>query len=192
MKRFFIALVSACALLTGAATAQVQVGQTAPDFTVNHLGQKDRNLSSYFGRTIVLEWINTGCPFVRAQYDSGKMQALQAKYGDRVVWLTIASSAPGTQGYFNPTDWKPALQKENWKGDRLVIDPAGKIGRLYGAKTTPHMFVIDSNGKIAYQGAIDDRKERNYVSAALEALMAGRAVEVTNTQAYGCAIKYPE
>lgn len=175
-----------------AATAQVKTGEAAPDFAVKGLDGKSVQLKSLQGKPVVLEWINPECPFVRKQYDAGKMQALQSKYGKDVVWVTIASSATGKQGYHTAAEWKEILKKEKATPAHLVLDTEGKVGRLYGAKTTPHMFVIDKAGKVVYQGAIDDKKETNYVDAALKSLASGKKIAVSTTQPYGCAVKYAE
>ena len=172
------------------ATAQVKVGDQAPDFTVEGLDGKAVQLSSLKGKPVVLEWTNPECPFVRQQYDSGKMQALQKKYSKDAVWVTIASSASGKQGFHSAAEWKEIVKKEKAAAAHLVLDPEGKIGRLYGAKTTPHMFVIDKSGKVVYQGAIDDKKDTNYVDAALTSLKSGQKIAVTTTQPYGCGVKY--
>ncbi len=174
-----------------AATAQVKTGEAAPDFAVKGLDGKSVQLSSLKGKPVVLEWINPECPFVRQQYDAGKMQALQTKYSKDVVWVTIASSAAGKQGHHSAAEWKEIIKKEKAAPAHLVLDPEGTVGRLYGAKTTPHMFVIDKTGKVVYQGAIDDKKEANYVDAALQALASGKKIAVTTTQPYGCGVKYP-
>lgn len=178
--------------MTMAATAQVKTGDAAPDFTVKGLDGKAVQLKSLQGKPVVLEWINPECPFVRKQYDSGKMQALQKKYGKNVTWVTIASSAAGKQGYHSNAEWKEIVKKEKAAPTYLVLDPDGKIGKAYGAKTTPHMFVIDKAGKVVYQGAIDDQKETNYVDAALTSLAAGKKIAVTTTKAYGCGVKYKD
>ncbi len=175
-----------------AATAQIKTGDAAPDFAVKGLDGKSVQLKSLQGKPVVLEWINPECPFVRKQYDAGKMQALQKKYGKDVTWVTIASSATGKQGYHTAAEWKEILKKEKAAPAHLVLDPDGKIGRLYGAKTTPHMFVIDKGGKVVYQGAIDDKKDSNYVDAALSAIAAGKKVAVGTTPPYGCGVKYSD
>lgn len=172
--------------------AQVPTGKAAPDFAIQGLEGPATSLKALRGKTVVLEWINPECPFVRQQYDPGKMQALQKKYDSQVVWVTIASSAPGKQGFHSADQWKTILKKEKAQPDYLVLDPKGTIGRLYAAKTTPHMFVIDSKGTVVYQGAIDDKKNTNYVDAALQDLLAGRPVKVSTTQPYGCGVKYPD
>lgn len=177
--------------LSVTAAADVKVGEAAPDFTVTGLDGKPVSLKSLQGKTVVLEWINDGCPFVRAQYDTGKMQALQKKYKD-VAWVWVASSAPGKQGYHSAAEWKEIIKRDKAAPGYLVLDSEGKVGRLYGAKTTPHMFVIDKKGTLVYQGAIDDKKDTNYVDAALKALASGGKIAVTTTKAYGCAVKYKE
>jgi peroxiredoxin len=174
------------------ASAEVKVGEAAPDFAVKGLDGKSVPLKSLQGKTVVLEWINDGCPFVRGQYDSGKMQALQKKYAKDVVWIWIASSAPGKQGYHTAAEWKEIVKKEKASPAHVVLDPEGKIGRLYGAKTTPHMFVIDKKGQLVYQGAIDDKKDKNYVDAALKSLASGTKIAETTTKAYGCGVKYKD
>lgn len=175
-----------------AATAQVKTGQTTPDFPIKSLDGKSTSLKELRGKNVVLEWTNPECPFVRKQYDSGKMQALQKKYSKDTVWVTVASSPKGKQGYHSAADWKEILKREKAAPTHLVLDPQANIAKLYGAKTTPHMFVIDKSGKLVYQGAIDDKKDHNYVDAALTALAAGKPISVTTTAPYGCAVKYPE
>ncbi len=178
--------------LSMAAIADVKTGEAAPDFAVKGLDGKTVQLKSLQGKPVVLEWINPECPFVRKQYDSGKMQALQKKYGKNVTWVTIASSAQGKQGYHTNAEWKEIVKKEKAAPAYLVLDTDGKIGKTYGAKTTPHMFVIDKTGKVVYQGAIDDQKDTNYVDAALTSLATGTKIAVTTTKSYGCGVKYAE
>lgn len=178
--------------LSVAVSAQVKTGENAPDFPVKGLDGTSVPLKSLKGKPVVLEWINPECPFVRKQYDAGKMQALQKKYAKDVVWVTIASSAAGKQGHYSAAEWKEILKKEKAAPAHLVLDPEGMIGRLYGAKTTPHMFVLDKTGKIVYQGAIDDKKDVNYVDTALQALATGKKIAVSTTQPYGCGVKYPD
>lgn len=180
--------------------AGAKPGEVAPGFRVADIAGKAVGLSDYGGKTIVLEWTNDGCPFVGKHYDSGNMQALQKKYtAEGVVWLTIASSAPGEQGYVTPAEAGADLAKWQAAPSDFLLDPEGAVGRLYDARATPHMVVIDRTGRIAYMGAIDDKPStrladvktaHNYVAAALEALAAGRPVAVASTRAYGCSIKY--
>lgn len=164
----------------------------APQFALPDLDGKQHELSDYAGQWVVLEWINHGCPFVKRLYDAGTMPALQAKYAAKgVVWLSMCSSGEGKQGYHEPDKWKEINTKKGGKATAVLLDPAGDVGRLFGAKTTPHMFVIDPQGAIVYQGAIDDdprgksEAPTNYVSAVLDAGLAGRPAPYTQTKAYG-------
>src|SRR5437868_15031370 len=177
-------------------------GETAPPFTAPDITGKTVRLGDYAGKTVVLEWTNNGCPFVGKHYDSGNMQALQQKYtAAGVVWLTIASSAPGEQGYVTPAEAKADLARWRATPTNFLLDPDGIVGRLYDARATPHMVVIDRAGRVAYMGAIDDtpstrladvKTAHNYVVAALDAIAAGQPVAVASTRAYGCSIKYKE
>jgi len=182
--------------------AAAKVGQAAPAFHAADIAGKTVGLADYAGKMIVLEWTNDGCPFVGKHYDSGNMQALQQRYtATGVVWLTIASSAPGEQGYVTPTEAKADLARWRAAPSDFLLDPNGVVGRLYDARATPHMVVIDRAGHIAYMGAIDDKPStrqadvktaHNYVAAALDALTAGQPVAIASTRAYGCSIKYKE
>jgi peroxiredoxin len=182
--------------------AAARAGGPAPSFAVTDLAGKTVRLGDYMGKTIVIEWTNDGCPFVGKHYNSGNMQALQQKYtGAGVVWLTIASSAPGEQGYVTAADAKADLARWRAGPTDFLLDPDGIVGRLYDARATPHMVVVDHGGRIAYMGAIDDKPStrladvktaHNYVAAALDALAAGQPIAIASTQAYGCSIKYRE
>ena len=197
-----LAAISAFAVerATAVPSATARVGEPAPAFSAPDIAGKTVRLGDYAGKTVVLEWTNDGCPFVGKHYDSGNMQALQRKYtaeGD--VWLTIASSAPGEQGYVTPAEAKADLARWRAAPSDFLLDPEGVVGRLYDARATPHIVVIDRNGRIAYMGAIDDtpstrladvKTARNYVAAALDEIAAGKPVTVAATQAYGCSIKY--
>jgi peroxiredoxin len=177
-------------------------GEPAPAFAAPDIAGKIVRLGDYAGRTVVLEWTNDGCPFVGKHYNSGNMQALQQKYtAAGVVWLTIASSAPGEQGYVTPTDAKADLARWHAAPTDFLLDPDGVVGHLYDARATPHMVVIDHAGRIVYMGAIDDtpstrladvKTAHNYVAAALDAIAAGQPVAIASTHAYGCSIKYKE
>src|SRR5215471_8334546 len=177
-------------------------GDPAPSFSAPDLVGRTVHLSDYAGKITVLEWTNDGCPFVGKHYDSGNMQALQQKYtAAGVVWLTIASSAPGEQGYVTPADAKADLAQWHAAPTDFLLDPDGVVGHLYDARATPHMVVIDRAGRIVYMGAIDDtpstrladvKTAHNYVTAALDAVAAGQPVAVASTRAYGCSIKYKE
>ncbi len=186
--------------LAGPALALPQLGQPAPAFTAMDAAGKPVSLAQFTGKTVVLEWTNSGCPYVGKHYDSGTMQALQKKEtAEGVVWLMVSSSAPGMQGYFTAPTANKWAAKEHWGGTAILLDSAGKIGREYGAKNTPHMFVIDKAGKVAYMGGIDDRPysdpeslkgAKPYVAMALADLRAGRAVATPVSQPYGCSVKY--
>jgi len=180
--------------------AEVTVGQPAPDFSLADTQGASHALSALKGKYVVLEWSNHECPFVRKHYGSGNMQQLQAEAtGKGVAWLTIVSSAPGKQGHVTP---KQANSLRAQRGDHstaMLLDPDGSVGRLYGAKTTPHMFVIDPEGMLIYAGAIDDKPSTdpadipgatNYVQRALDQAMAGKAVPTPETKSYGCSVKY--
>jgi len=192
----------ASALLLYACTAvfAAEVGKRTPDFTATDSNGKAQTLSAYRGKFVVLEWHNQGCPYTRKHYESGNMERLQKEWTNKgVVWLTVISSAPGQQGYVSASQENAYVQKMNAAPTAVVLDPNGSVGRLYGAKTTPHMFIIDPNGVLIYNGAIDDRpstdpadipNSTNYVSAALSEAMAGRAVSNPNTRPYGCSVKY--
>jgi peroxiredoxin len=176
------------------------VGTTAPDFSLTDSKGKTQSVSQYKGKYVVLEWFNPECPFVKKHYGSGNMQKLQEEFtGKGIVWLTIDSSAPGLQG--NLTAEQANAKMAEWKTRQtaLVLDPDGKAGRSYGAKNTPHMFVINPEGKIVYEGAIDSKatpnpaditSATNYVKVALDESLSGKAVSNANTKPYGCSIKY--
>ena len=191
------ASVTAMALPAAAAPA---IGQAAPAFTAMDASGKARSLSEFRGKTVVLEWVNNGCPYVRKHYDSGNMQSLQSQAAkDGVVWLSVVSSAPGTQGYLTPETAKTWKATEKAAVTDVLLDPKGVVGRAYDAKTTPHMFVIDKVGKLVYMGGIDDKPSadpaslkgaKNYVVAALADVKAGRPVAQAATRPYGCSVKY--
>ena len=174
----------------------------APAFTARDVDGKVRSLSEFRGRTVVLEWVNEGCPYVKKHY-SGNMQGLQqAAAADGVVWLTIASSAPGKQGYFaDGATAKSWMTAKGAKPTTLLLDSDGTVATAYRAKTTPHMFVIDKTGAVVYEGAIDDKPSskvedlktaKNLVAAALTDLKAGRNVATPYVAPYGCAVKYKD
>lgn len=187
--------------LAGPALADAVVGEKAPDFTAKDVNGQQVTLSELKGKTVVLEWTNYGCPFVRKHYDSGHMQALQKKYtGKGVVWIGVNSGAKGKEGYFDSDEAQSkAAAAKKAAYTHLIRDPSGSLGKLYGAKATPHMYVIDKEGILAYKGAIDDqpsvdpdtlKSAKNYVSAALDAVLSGGKPETAETQAYGCSVKY--
>src|SRR5947209_4913348 len=176
------------------------VGTNAPDFSVTDSKGKTHSLSQYKGKFVVLEWFNPECPFVKKHYGSGNMQKLQEEFtGKGVVWLTIDSNAPGLEG--NLTAEQANAKIAEWKAhsSALLLDPDGKAGRTYGAKNTPHMFVINPEGKIVYEGAIDSKptpnpsdiaSSTNYVKAALDESLAGKTVTTPSSRPYGCSVKY--
>jgi peroxiredoxin len=176
------------------------VGQAAPDFKLTDAKGNGHSLAAYKGRTVVLEWVNYECPFVGKHYGSGNMQALQRAYtGKGVAWLAINSSAPGKQGHFTPAEIEAKSNERKAAFSAYLIDADGAVGRAYGARTTPHMFVIDASGKLVYAGGIDDKPStdqadvktaKNFVSAALDETLAGKPVTVASSQPYGCNVKY--
>lgn len=200
MKRPLSLLVLALAATALAHAAGPLVGQPAPDFTLPDAKGHLHTLSDYKGKTVVLEWFNFGCPFVKKHYGSGSMQRLQEQATrDGVVWLTISSSAPGKQGYLEPEQAIAKKKELGMHSTALLLDPEGKVGRMYEARTTPDMFVINADGVLVYKGAIDDQPTpdpaslkgaTNYVANALAAIKAGQPVSPNETKSYGCSVKY--
>jgi hypothetical protein len=190
-------LLCATPLLISAA----KVGQVAPDFTATASNGKTVRLSDYRGKYVVLEWHNNGCPYVGKHYNSGNMQGLQKQWtGRNVVWFTIISSAPGKQGYVTASEENDYLAKMQAAPTAALLDAAGEVGHLYDAKTSPQMVVINPEGVVIYDGAIDDKPTTdlsdvagatNYVNLALEQAMAGKRVQTPTTRPYGCSVKYP-
>jgi peroxiredoxin len=198
MKKFLIAVILAAA--AAPLRAEVAPGKPAPDFTLSDQAGTPRKLSDAKGKYVVLEWYNGGCPFVRRHYDAKNMQGLQKKYSEKgVVWYTISSSGEGKQGALDAKGAAKAWKKEGMTST-LLLDSKREVARAYGAKTTPHMFVIDPKGNVIYMGAIDDNpsadksedpaKAHNYVSSALDAAMSGQQVPEPVTKSYGCGVKY--
>ena len=190
-------------LLLAAATAHAAptIGQPAPDFTVPDTAGKPVKLSEFRGKFVVLEWTNPGCPFVAKHYDSGNMQSLQKIWGAKdVVWLSISSTNPRSADYQKPDQLAALWKKQGATPHALLMDDDGKVGRLYAARTTPHMYVVDPKGTLIYAGGIDDKRStsqsdiktaKNYVTAALTEGLAGKAVSTATATPYGCSIKYP-
>src|SRR5207249_11572666 len=176
------------------------VGSAAPDFSSPDANGKTQSLAQYKGKYVVLEWFNPECPFVKKHYGSDNMQKLQDEYtGKGVVWLTINSNAPGTMGNLTPEDAEKIISSWKTHQTALLLDPEGKAGRAYGAKNTPDMVIINPEGKIAYEGAIDSKatpnpadipSSTNYVKAALDESLAGKSVSTPQTKPYGCSVKY--
>lgn len=175
-------------------------GAPAPDFTLVDTRGTEHSLADFRGRTVVLEWLNYDCPFVGKHYGSGNMPALQERFtGEDVVWLSVVSSAPGEQGHFEPAAMDARTAAEGGRPTAVLLDPTGRVGRLYDAQTTPHMFVIDADGTVVYNGAIDDKPTtdqadvetaQNYVVPAIAAAAAGQLADPSRTQPYGCSVKY--
>jgi peroxiredoxin len=183
------------------APASPTLGVAAPNFSLVDLDGKRHSLTDFRGRTLVLEWINLDCPFVKNHYDStGNLPALQRKAREEgTAWLTICSSAPGKQGHFDEKILRQRLAANGWAADAYLVDADGAVGRRYAAKTTPHLFVIDAAGRLLYDGAIDSEpgtrpesiaKARNHVAPILQALQAEEEVEPRRTKPYGCSVKY--
>jgi peroxiredoxin len=176
------------------------VGTNAPDFSLTDSKGKTQSVSQYKGKYVVLEWFNPECPFVKKHYGSGNMQKLQEEFTAKgVIWLSIDSSAPGLEGHLTAEQAKAKMDEWKTKQTAFVLDPDGKAGQAYGAKNTPHMFVINPDGKIVYEGAIDSKASANpsdipsatnYVKVALEESLAGKRVSTANTKPYGCSVKY--
>ncbi|WP_296596676.1 redoxin domain-containing protein [Phenylobacterium sp.] len=195
-----LAAIAIATTVSAPAFASPTLGQPAPAFQAVDAARRTRSLSEFRGKTVVLEWTNNGCPYVQKHYNSGNMQGLQRQAAkDGVVWLTVISSAPGMQGYLT------GPQARQWKGEvkaasaDVLLDPKGTVGRAYEAKSTPHIFIVDKAGRLAYMGGIDDRPysdpeslkgATNYVAAALGDIKAGRAVAQPATKPYGCSVKY--
>src|SRR3989440_3103604 len=182
-------------------TAEVPaVGSAAPDFSAPDANGKTQSLSEYKGKYVVLEWFNPECPFVKKHYGSDNMQKLQQEYtGKGVVWLTIDSNAPGTEGNITSEQAQKIMNSWKTKQTALLLDPESNIAKLYGAKNTPNMVVISPEGKIVYEGAIDSKaspnpadipSSTNYVKAALDEALGGKAVSNAQTKPYGCHITY--
>ncbi len=202
MGRLSTVLAGGLALCAMAATAQAapEVGKPAPAFSGRDAGGNMVKLSDYAGKTVVLEWTNHECPFVKKHYDSGNMQSLQKDLtGKGAVWLTVISSAPGKQGHLSATEANALTTSRGAAPSDVILDEDGRIGMAYGATATPQMVVITPTQTVAYMGAIDSipsakatdiPKADNYVRAAFDAVAAGKPVQVAQTKAYGCSVKY--
>jgi AhpC/TSA family protein len=195
-----MALMMAAAAVPATARAAAVVGQTAPDFTLADSNGAKHRLSDLKGKVVVLEWVNFECPFVGKHYGSGNMQKLQKAYtGKGVVWLSVNSSAEGKQGYYAPDKVNALMKEKGASPTAYLIDTDGTVGRAYGAKTTPHMFVVDPKGAVVYAGGIDDTPStdladiataKNFVRAALDEALAGKPVTTASSAPYGCSVKY--
>ncbi len=201
-------IVTAVAATTWLATSSVavadiaKVGQPAPGFTATDLAGKSRSLAEFKGKYVVLEWHNQSCPFVKKHYESGNMQKLQKELtGKGAVWLSVISSAPGKQGHVTADEEKAYLAAQKATPTDVLFDPAGTVGKAYGAKTTPHMYVIDDKGVLIYAGAIDDNPSsdvadaataKNFVRTAYDEASAGKPVTTASSAPYGCGVKYKD
>jgi peroxiredoxin len=194
-------LVAACMLAFGAAAHTApSVGQPAPDFTLQDTSGKTVRLSDYRGRHVVLEWTNPGCPYVRKHYDSGNMPATQKEAVARgVVWLSINSTEKSSGDYREPAQLAAWQAERKSRPTALLMDEDGAAGKAYGARTTPHMYIVDPRGALVYTGGIDSipssnpddiRKAVNYVRQGLAEALAGKPITASTTRPYGCSIKY--
>lgn len=189
-------------VLTALPLQAAEVGKPAPAFDVQDINGKEQSLAQYQGKIVVLEWTNPDCPFVRKHYGSGNMQKLQQyALGKSVIWLSINSGAAGKEGSLDAAGAKAKIASTGAHETAYILDPEGALGKLYGAKATPHMFVIDPKGTLVYAGAIDDKPTPdpddiktadNYVKDAIDALLAGQPIKVSQTRAYGCSVKYKD
>jgi peroxiredoxin len=194
------AALMAALLPVASPAAEVRVGAPAPNFTANDSQGKAQTLSNFKGKWVVLEWHNNSCPYTMKHYVSGNMQGLQKNWTSKgVVWFTIISSAPGQQGYVTASQENAYMAKVHATPTAALLDPEGKVGHLYDAKTTPQMVIIDPSGKVVYDGAIDNRPTpdpsdvqgaQNYVNDALSAAMSGKPIAQSYTRPYGCSVKY--
>jgi peroxiredoxin len=195
-------LLFAASLVFGAglAGAAATVGQPAPTFTAVDATGKTVSLADFKGKTVVLEWVNPGCPFVQKHYGAANMQATQKDATAKgVVWLAVNSTAPDAGDYLRPAEMAQWMQTQKAAATATLIDSDGKVGRAYGARTTPHMYIVDPAGKLVYAGGIDNKpssnpadipSSTNYVKAALGESLAGKPVSQASTRPYGCSIKY--
>jgi len=179
---------------------QAKLNESAPEFKLTDSNGSEHSLSDFKGKIVVLEWINYDCPFVKKHYDSKNMQSLQEKYTkEGIIWLAICSSNKGKQGNFSVEEINKRTNERGAKFTAYLIDEDGKVGKMYGAKTTPHMYIIDKIGMLVYAGGIDDKAStdvddiqdaKNYVASALDELLAGKEVSVQSSAPYGCSVKY--
>ena len=197
--KLLVAFVSVI-LISGMSFAQVVSNQAAPNFTSLDTNGQKHSLSDYKGKYVVLEWFNPDCPFVKKHYNSGNIPQLQKQYTAKgVIWLSIDSSAAGEEGNYPPAELNQFMKDKGGAPTAVFADGDGRVGHLYDAQTTPHMFVINPQGLLIYQGAIDDtpgtdiedlKTAKNYVSAALDEAMSGKPVAVNTTKSYGCSVKF--
>jgi glutathione peroxidase-family protein len=201
---FFITIFASFLMLSSISKSQnssaAEIGKPAPHFHLNSFDGKIYNLDEFKGKIVVLEWVNFDCPFVVKHYGSGNMQKIQKEYTEKgIVWLSICSSAPGKQGNFERDVIKARISEAKANMSAYLMDEDGVVGKLYSARTTPHMYIINKDGNLVYQGAIDDikstdqedvKKANNYVKNALDELLGGKPVTTSSTMPYGCSVKY--
>ena len=178
----------------------LNIGDSAPDFKLKGEDGKEYELSSFKGKVVVLEWLNHGCPFIKKHYNSNNMQATQKLAKDQgAVWLSIISSAPDKQGYVDAAEAKEEKQEKGSLANHVLLDSKGTVGRLYHAKTTPHMFIVGKKGEILYEGAIDSinstsaddiKSADNYIKRAINEIAQGKKVSIAKSTPYGCSVKY--
>ncbi|MEM9026013.1 MAG: redoxin domain-containing protein [Verrucomicrobiota bacterium] len=201
MKSSIVKTLSLASVIAGSALLNAaKVGYDAPEFKLTDISGTEHSLSDFSGKYVVLEWVNPACPFVKKHYSSGNMQSLQEKWTDKgVVWLSIESTKPEHPQYFGKKELAKFTKKAETHSTAFLLDEGGKVGKLYDARTTPHMYIISPEGKLIYNGAIDSisssnpkdvEKAENYVSAALYAAKSGEEVSKSTTRAYGCSVKY--
>ncbi len=195
-------LITIMFIFTNACIAFVEIDSAAPKFELIDTYGNEISLESFKGKKVVLEWTNHGCPFVAKHYKTKNMQSTQQlAENEDIVWLSIISSAPGTQGYVTEEEANELTITREASPAHVLLDPTGKVGKLYNAKTTPHMYVIDEKGLLKYQGAIDDAggrgfmfkdllKAKNYVKNAIKELNSGMEITDPITKPYGCSVKY--
>lgn len=199
MKTLLVA--AAAALLSTVAAAAATVGQPAPAFTVQDTSGKPVSLADFKGKTVVLEWVNPGCPYVQKHYSSANMQGTQKDAAAKgVVWLAVSSTAAEHGDYKAPAAMAQWMQQQKAAANATLMDADGQVGRAYGARTTPHMYIVDAKGTLVYAGAIDNKPSANpadvttatnHVKVALGELQAGKAISLPSTRPYGCSVKYP-
>ena len=203
MKKTLLSLAATILWIASAPLAlcdTARTGAAAPNFTLKNAKGADVSLANFSGKTVVLEWFNPGCPFVKKFYANGDMQRLQQSVVDKgAVWLTISSSAEGKQGHIAPSEASALVAESSMHSTELLLDSDGRVGKMFGARTTPHMFVIDPKGTLAYAGAIDSSPSTrssdistatNYVLAAVDAIASGKTPSPSDTEPYGCSVKY--
>ena len=203
MNKTFISytlLITLVLSVTISASNKAEIDKPAPVFTLTDIKGETHSLADFKGKYVVLEWVNFGCPFVKKHYNSGNMQMLQKNYTDKeVVWLTICSSGEGKPGFMEPSEINEELDEREAAMTAYLVDASGKVGRMYGAKTTPHMYIVNPEGVLVYAGGIDDIQStdiddiedaKNYVSVNLDLLLDGKEVETKVSKPYGCGVKY--